>query len=86
MELSKPVIAAISGPTVAGGFELALWTDIRVMEEQAYMGVFCRRWGVTVILVTKYSEDLETLSLAKMLRFDHAVKYSLLMPFCNVLH
>jgi len=49
MELSKPVIAAISGPAVAGGFELALWTDIRVMEEQAYMGVFCRRWGVPLM-------------------------------------
>jgi enoyl-CoA hydratase len=49
MELSKPVIAAISGPAVAGGMELALWCDIRVMEETAYMGVYCRRWAIPLI-------------------------------------
>ena len=49
LELSKPVIAAVAGPAVAGGMELALWCDIRVMEESAYMGVFCRRWGVPLI-------------------------------------
>lgn len=49
LELSKPVIAAVSGPAVAGGMELALWADIRVMEESAYMGVYCRRWGVPLI-------------------------------------
>jgi enoyl-CoA hydratase len=47
--LSKPVIAAISGPAVAGGMELALWCDLRVMEHSAYMGVYCRRWGVPLI-------------------------------------
>lgn len=47
--LSKPVIAAISGPAVAGGMELALWCDLRVMEKSAYMGVYCRRWGVPLI-------------------------------------
>ncbi|MGY6710495.1 MAG: crotonase/enoyl-CoA hydratase family protein [Rhizobiaceae bacterium] len=47
--LSKPVIAAISGPAVAGGMELALWCDLRVMENSAYMGVYCRRWGVPLI-------------------------------------
>ncbi len=47
--LSKPVIAAIAGPAVAGGMELALWCDLRVMEETAYMGVYCRRWGVPLI-------------------------------------
>lgn len=47
--LSKPVIAAISGPAVAGGMELALWCDIRIMEESAYFGVYCRRWGVPLI-------------------------------------
>jgi enoyl-CoA hydratase len=46
LHLSKPVIAAIEGPAVAGGMELALWADCRVMAEDAYMGVYCRRWGV----------------------------------------
>ena len=49
MRLSKPVIAAISGHAVAGGLELALWCDLRVMEEDAIIGVFCRRWGVPLI-------------------------------------
>jgi enoyl-CoA hydratase len=49
LELSKPVIAAVSGPAVAGGMELALWCDFRVMEEDSYMGVFCRRWGIPLI-------------------------------------
>ncbi|CAB1059268.1 Enoyl-CoA hydratase (EC @ Enoyl-CoA hydratase EchA5 (EC [Olavius sp. associated proteobacterium Delta 1] len=49
MLLSKPVIAAISGYAVAGGLELALWCDMRVMEEDAVLGVFCRRWGVPLI-------------------------------------
>lgn len=49
LRLSKPVIAAIAGPAVAGGMELALWCDMRVMERSAYMGVFCRRWGVPLI-------------------------------------
>jgi enoyl-CoA hydratase len=47
--LSKPVIAAVSGYAVAGGLELALWCDMRVVEEDAVMGVFCRRWGVPLI-------------------------------------
>jgi enoyl-CoA hydratase len=49
MILSKPVIAAISGYAVAGGLELALWCDMRVMEETAILGVFCRRFGVPLI-------------------------------------
>jgi enoyl-CoA hydratase len=49
LQLSKPVIAAIAGPAVAGGMELALWCDLRVMEETAFMGVYCRRWGVPLI-------------------------------------
>ena len=49
LDLSKPVIAAVAGPAVAGGFELALWCDIRVMEESAYFGVYCRRWGIPLI-------------------------------------
>ncbi|KAK7091374.1 hypothetical protein V1264_009060 [Littorina saxatilis] len=46
---SKPVIAAIDGYAVAGGLELALMCDLRVVEENAVMGVFCRRWGVPLI-------------------------------------
>ena len=49
MSLSKPVIAAISGHAVAGGLELALWCDLRVIESDAVLGVFCRRWGVPLI-------------------------------------
>lgn len=49
LQLSKPVIAAVAGPAVAGGMELALWCDLRVMEEDAYFGVYCRRWGIPLI-------------------------------------
>lgn len=49
MLLSKPVIAAISGYAVAGGLELAVWCDLRVADEDATLGVFCRRWGVPLI-------------------------------------
>lgn len=49
MVLSKPVIAAVSGYAVAGGLELALWCDLRVVESDAVFGVFCRRWGVPLI-------------------------------------
>lgn len=49
MVLGKPVIAAVAGHAVAGGLELALWCDLRVMERSAIMGVYCRRWGVPLI-------------------------------------
>ena len=49
MRLGKPVIAAVAGHAVAGGLELALWCDLRVAEESAVFGVFCRRWGVPLI-------------------------------------
>jgi enoyl-CoA hydratase len=47
--LTKPVIAAISGYAVAGGLELALWCDLRIVERSAILGVFCRRFGVPLI-------------------------------------
>jgi enoyl-CoA hydratase len=49
MQLGKPVIAAVAGHAVAGGLELALWCDLRVVEQGAVFGVFCRRWGVPLI-------------------------------------
>lgn len=49
LRLGKPVIAAIQGYAVAGGLELALWCDLRVADESAVLGVFCRRWGVPLI-------------------------------------
>ena len=49
MILSKPVIAAVSGYAVAGGLELSLWCDLRVVEDDAVFGVFCRRWGVPLV-------------------------------------
>ncbi|MGZ6124168.1 MAG: crotonase/enoyl-CoA hydratase family protein [Myxococcales bacterium] len=47
--LDKPAIAAVEGYAVAGGLELALWCDLRVIAEDATLGVFCRRWGVPLI-------------------------------------
>ena len=49
MKLSKPVIAAVAGYAVAGGLELAIWCDLRVVERSAVFGVFCRRWGVPLV-------------------------------------
>ena len=49
LRLTKPVIAAVEGPAVAGGMELALWCDLRVVAESGFFGVYCRRWGVPLI-------------------------------------
>ena len=66
LRLSKPVIAAISGAAVAGGMELALWCDMRVMEEDAYFGVYCRRFGVPLI-------DGGTVRLPRLVGMGHAM-------------
>ncbi len=66
MRLQKPVIAAISGHAVAGGLELALWCDLRVMEETAVLGVFCRRFGVPLI-------DGGTVRLPRLIGLSHAL-------------
>ncbi len=66
MILSKPVIAAVAGYAVAGGLELALWCDLRVMEEDAILGVFCRRWGVPLI-------DGGTIRLPRLIGLGHAL-------------
>ena len=49
MSLSKPVIAAVAGHAVAGGLELSLLADMRVVDTTAVFGVFCRRFGVPLI-------------------------------------
>ena len=64
--LSKPVIAAVAGAAVAGGMELALWCDLRVMEEDAYFGVYCRRFGVPLI-------DGGTVRLPRLVGMGHAM-------------
>ncbi len=66
MALSKPVIAAVAGHAVAGGLELAIWCDMRVVEEDAVFGVYCRRWGVPLI-------DGGTVRLPRLIGQSHAM-------------
>lgn len=66
MRLAKPVIAAIQGHAVAGGLELAVWADLRVADETAVFGVFCRRWGVPLI-------DGGTVRLPRLIGHSHAM-------------
>jgi enoyl-CoA hydratase len=66
MTLSKPVIAAIEGPAVAGGLELALWCDLRVAARNATLGVYCRRFGVPLI-------DLGTVRLPRLIGHSRAM-------------
>ena len=66
MLLSKPVVAAIEGHAVAGGLELAIWCDLRVVAEDAVLGVFCRRWGVPLI-------DGGTIRLPRLIGQSHAL-------------
>jgi enoyl-CoA hydratase len=66
MRLSKPVIAAVEGYAVAGGLELAVWADLRVVGESAVFGVFCRRFGVPLI-------DLGAVRLPRLIGHSHAM-------------
>ena len=66
MKTSKPVIAAVAGHAVAGGLELAIWCDLRVVEEDAVFGVYCRRWGVPLI-------DGGTVRLPRLIGQSHAL-------------
>jgi len=66
MMLSKPVIAAVAGYAVAGGLELAVWCDLRVVERDAVFGVFCRRWGVPLI-------DGGSVRLPRLVGLSHAM-------------
>jgi enoyl-CoA hydratase len=66
LRLSKPVIAAIEGHAVAGGMELALWCDLRVMAEDATFGIYCRRFGVPLI-------DLGTIRLPRLIGHSRAM-------------
>ena len=66
LRLSKPVIAAIEGPAVAGGMELALWCDLRVMADDATFGIFCRRFGVPLV-------DLGSVRLPRLIGHSRAM-------------
>ena len=66
LRLSKPVIAAVEGFAVAGGMELALWADMRVVADDATFGIFCRRFGVPLI-------DLGTIRLPRLIGHSQAI-------------
>jgi enoyl-CoA hydratase len=66
LRLSKPVIAAVEGFAVAGGMELALWADMRVVAEDATFGIFCRRFGVPLI-------DLGTVRLPRLIGHSQSI-------------
>jgi enoyl-CoA hydratase/carnithine racemase len=67
LRLGKPVIAAIEGPAVAGGLELALWCDLRVAARDATLGVYCRRFGVPLV-------DLGTVRLPRLIGHSRAME------------
>lgn len=67
LRLGKPVIAAIEGYAVAGGMELALWCDLRVVAQDATFGIFCRRFGVPLI-------DLGTVRLPRIVGHGRAME------------
>jgi enoyl-CoA hydratase len=67
LKLGKPAIAAIEGPAVAGGMELALWCDIRIAARSAVFGLFNRRFGVPLI-------DLGTIRLPRIVGHGRALE------------
>ena len=83
--LSKPLIAAVAGYAVAGGLELALLADLRVAEESATFGVFCRRWGVPLIdggtvrlpRVVGQARALDMILTGRPVRADEALAFGL---------
>ena len=85
MVLSKPVIAAVAGYAVAGGLELALWCDLRVVEEDAVFGVFCRRWGVPLIdggtvrlpRIVGHGRALDMILTGRPIKADEALTFGL---------
>src|SRR6202012_5299455 len=85
MRLSKPVIAAVAGHAVAGGLELALWCDLRVADDDAVLGVFCRRFGVPLIdggtirlpRLIGLSRALDLILTGRAVRADEAVAMGL---------
>jgi enoyl-CoA hydratase/carnithine racemase len=85
MSLSKPVIAAVAGYAVAGGLELALWCDLRVVESDAVFGVFCRRWGVPLIdggtirlpRIIGLSQALDMILTGRPVKADEALRMGL---------
>ena len=84
MLLSKPVIAAVAGHAVAGGMELALWCDLRVMEQSAVMGVYCRRWvplvdGGTVRLprLIGHSRAMDLILTGRTVKAEEALQIGL---------
>jgi enoyl-CoA hydratase len=85
MALSKPVIAAVAGHAVAGGLELALWCDLRVVEEGTTFGVYCRRWGVPLIdggtvrlpRIVGASRALDMILTGRAVRAEEALEWGL---------
>lgn len=85
MRLSKPVIAAVSGYAVAGGLELALWCDLRVADETAVFGVFCRRFGVPLIdggtvrlpRLIGHSQAMDMILTGRAVKADEALQFGL---------
>ena len=83
--LSKPVIGAVAGYAVAGGLELALWCDLRVVEEDAVFGVFCRRWGVPLIdggtvrlpRIVGHGRALDMILTGRSVKADEALAFGL---------